>query len=77
MVPNSTLLVFCVTTFIFAVAVSGQRQAQCCEEYCYELDSERGQSAHFASKTAYQIVKGSEAGRQYLVPSTYEYSNIN
>lgn len=55
------------------MAVNGQRQARCCEAYCYELDKERGQAAHFGSKTAYQIIKGTQSGRlndtKYLVPS--------
>lgn len=49
--------------------VLGQRQAQCCQEYCYDLDSERVQAAHFGSKTSYSIAKGPESGRQYLVPN--------
>lgn len=61
---------FFVCTIILLGAVAhAQRQAQCCEEYCYELDSERPQSGHFSTKTAYQIAKGSDAGRQYYVPS--------
>lgn len=55
------------------VTVNGQRQAHCCQEYCYNLDTERVQAAHFGSKTAYQIVKGTQSGRlndtKYLVPS--------
>lgn len=55
------------------MAVNGQRQAHCCQEYCYNLDTERVQAAHFGSKTAYQIVKGTQSGRfndtKYLVPS--------
>lgn len=54
---------------LFASVVYGQRQAQCCEEYCYDLDSERPQSAHYSTKTAYQIAKGTEQGRQFYVPS--------
>lgn len=53
------------------VIVSAQRQGQCCQVYCYDLDNERPQSAHFGTKTAYLIAKGPENGRQYKVPSTY------
>lgn len=63
---------FLLLAIAFAAILSAancQRQAQCCEEYCYDLDSERQQSAHFGTKTAYQVVKGSETGRQYIVPS--------
>lgn len=60
---------------VFAVA-HAQRQAQCCEEYCYELDSERPQSGHFSTKTAYQIAKGSDFGRQYYVPSKSSFRII-
>lgn len=41
----------------------------CCEEYCYDLDAEKPQAGHFSTKTAYQIVKGSDSNRQYVVPS--------
>lgn len=51
------------------VLVSAQRRAECCQEYCYDLDNERVQSAHFGSKTSYLIAKGPESGRQYLVPN--------
>lgn len=62
-------LLFAIVLAAMLSAANCQRQAQCCEEYCYELDNERPQSAHFGTKTAYQIIKGSEAGRQYIVPS--------
>lgn len=62
-------LLFVIVITVVVSAANCQRQAQCCEEYCYDLDSERPQSAHFGTKTAYQIIKGSEIGRQYLVPS--------
>lgn len=41
----------------------------CCEEYCYDLDGDKPQAGHFGTKTAYQIVKGSDSNRQYVVPS--------
>lgn len=43
-------------------------QAQCCEEYCYTLDNERPQLAHFGTKTANKVSRGSETGRQFIVP---------
>lgn len=51
---------------IFVVSVRAhncQRKAQCCEKYCYDLNNVRTQLAHFGTKTAYQIIKGSESGR--------------
>lgn len=42
---------------------------QCCEDYCYDTDTEKPQSAHFGTKTAYQIIKGSDSQRQYVVPN--------
>lgn len=44
-----------------------QNKTECCEEYCYESDSERPQLAHFATKTVYKTVSGSATG-QYEVP---------
>lgn len=64
------ILALCVIGAV-NIVVQAQRQAECCEEYCYDADDERSQSAHFSTKTAYQIAKGSEAGRQFFVPSKY------
>lgn len=54
---------------IWSVVVSAQRQGECCQIYCYALDTERPQSAHLATKTPYLIAKGPETGQQYRVPS--------
>lgn len=70
-----TMLWLAVWCAMVAVAV-GQRRAECCEEYCYQLDSERTQSSHFSTKTAYEIARGTEAGRQYYVPSTVWFFSI-
>lgn len=72
------LPVLFVSVFILisSVVVSAQRQGECCQAYCYDLDSERPQTAHFATKTPYLIAKGPESGRQYLVPSTYPFQGI-
>lgn len=69
MTITEKFLLFAVVLVAALSVANCQRQAQCCEEYCYELDNERTQSAHFGTKTGYQIVKGSETGRQYIVPS--------
>lgn len=68
-IPTNLWSTLFFAIIVFASIAYGQRQAQCCEEYCYDLDSERPQSAHFSTKTAYQIAKGSDAGRQFYVPS--------
>lgn len=68
----SAVNVLAVLLGVFCVTIVGQRQAQCCKEYCYDLDTERLQSAHFATKTSYLIAKGPENGRQFLVPSMFE-----
>ncbi|XP_020812224.1 multiple inositol polyphosphate phosphatase 1 [Drosophila serrata] len=38
------------------------------DDYCFAQDTSRLQTRQFSSKTAYQIVKGSDIDRQYLVP---------
>ncbi|KAH8286913.1 hypothetical protein KR018_009042 [Drosophila ironensis] len=38
------------------------------DDYCFSQDTSRPQTRQFSSKTAYQIVKGSDIERQYLVP---------
>lgn len=64
---------FASIILISTVAVSAQRQGECCQVYCYDLDNERPQTTHFATKTPYLIAKGPESGRQYKVPSTYSF----
>lgn len=55
--------------FIFT-SINAQRQpGQCCDEYCYDTDGEKPQSSRFATKSAYQIIKGSDSRRQFVVPS--------
>lgn len=60
-----------IVVLLTIILVDGQRRGECCQDYCYNSDDERPQSAHFASKTSYLVVKGPETGRQYLVPSEY------
>jgi len=38
------------------------------DDYCFSKDTSRLQTRQFSSKTAYQIVKGTDIERQYLVP---------
>ncbi|KAL7733736.1 hypothetical protein ACLKA6_011467 [Drosophila palustris] len=38
-------------------------------DYCFGKDAERLQTRHFSSKTAYQIVKGTNIDKQYQVPN--------
>uniref|UniRef100_A0A6B2E6E2 Multiple inositol polyphosphate phosphatase 1 n=1 Tax=Phlebotomus kandelakii TaxID=1109342 RepID=A0A6B2E6E2_9DIPT len=42
---------------------------QCCEEYCYGTDSERVQARHYATKSAYQIIKSGDSSRYYNIPN--------
>lgn len=66
---ESIALNLLICALLAAVPIDAQRRGECCQEYCYDLDNERPQSAHFATKTSYLIAKGPETGRQYLVPS--------
>lgn len=58
-----------MVVLLMVQSVISQRQAQCCADYCYALDAERVQAAHFGSKTSYEIAKGPETTRKYLVPN--------
>lgn len=66
----------------FILIISGVVIAQYVEEYCYDSDRDRLQTKHFSTKTAYQIVRGLDSSRQYLVPSkrnqifSYYFTNI-
>lgn len=63
----SCVLVTCC--FIFPSTFAQRQPGQCCDEYCYDTDSEKPQSSRFATKSAYQIIKGSDSRRQFNVPS--------
>lgn len=39
------------------------------EDYCFGKDADRLQTRQFTSKTAYQIVKGTNIDKQYQVPN--------
>lgn len=56
-------------SILICSVVNAQRQATCCQEYCYAMDNERTQSVQFGTKTPYEIAKGVETGRDYLLPS--------
>lgn len=61
---------FMIAVIIVAIlsAAKCYLQSQCCEEYCYGLDNERSQLAHFGTKTANKVFRGSDTGRQFIVP---------
>ncbi|XP_037908687.1 multiple inositol polyphosphate phosphatase 1-like [Hermetia illucens] len=62
-------LIFSILFFIsYHYKVFAQRHRTCCEEYCFVTDQEKLQTKHFSSKTAYEIVKGADYGKQYTVP---------
>uniref|UniRef100_A0A1B0CIG3 Multiple inositol polyphosphate phosphatase 1 n=2 Tax=Lutzomyia longipalpis TaxID=7200 RepID=A0A1B0CIG3_LUTLO len=54
-----------------AVAIEGSLGfvTQCCEEYCYGTDSDREQARHYATKSAYQIIKSGDSSRYYSIPN--------
>lgn len=66
---ESVLQYLCVVILLMGTLAAAQKTNASHMEYCYARDNVRSQSARFASKTAYSFVKGSESGRQYLVPS--------
>lgn len=66
---NLHIVIIAIIAAMLVMVADGQRRGDCCQDYCYYMDNERPQSAHFASKTSYLIAKGPETGKQYLVPS--------
>lgn len=70
--------VLALSIFLVAmVVVEAQQQRQCCEDYCYDTDSEKPQTTHFGTKTAYEIIKGSNSKKQYVVPRKYSIKRLN
>ncbi|EDW05229.1 GH24977 [Drosophila grimshawi] len=55
-------LLLLLTALLALQLVGGQ------DDYCFGKDAEREQTRHFTSKTAYQIVKGTNMDKQYQVP---------
>lgn len=55
------------------VGVNGCPRTHCHAEYCYNLDTERVQNAHFGSKTAYDIAQDTRSDQfddtNYVIPS--------
>lgn len=58
----ATILVLCLQ-----ICVQSQ------DDYCFGKDTERPQTRHFTSKTAYQIIKGTNIEKEYLVPGVNLY----
>ncbi|XP_059613076.1 multiple inositol polyphosphate phosphatase 1-like [Phlebotomus argentipes] len=58
-----------VFALLLAIHCGQSLAAQCCEEYCYGTDSDRAQARHYATKTAYQIIRSGDASRYYSVPN--------
>ncbi|XP_055690989.1 multiple inositol polyphosphate phosphatase 1-like [Lutzomyia longipalpis] len=57
--------------FILMLSIEGSLGfvTQCCEEYCYGTDSDREQARHYATKSAYQIIKSGDSSRYYSIPN--------
>jgi hypothetical protein len=59
-----------IVTLFLAIAIIIAQINQCvCEDYCFATDEEQIQLQHFATKTAYQIVKGLDSSQEFIVPS--------
>ncbi|XP_055621311.1 multiple inositol polyphosphate phosphatase 1 isoform X2 [Toxorhynchites rutilus septentrionalis] len=58
------LIVFTVICTVFLSSADGG----CCESYCYSQDSDRTQSKHFATKTAYELIRAT-SNREHVVPN--------
>lgn len=65
---NLVSLLFVVVCLANIVAGQEQR-TECCEEYCYSLDSERPQAKRYASKSVYQVARGVDMSRHSEIPS--------
>ncbi|XP_062550122.1 multiple inositol polyphosphate phosphatase 1-like [Armigeres subalbatus] len=51
------------------LVVQAAKSSFCCEDYCYSRDRHRSQSKHFATKTAYEVVRGSASSKDHIVPN--------
>lgn len=56
-----------ILLFVSIVQLSQARSSKCCEDYCYSLDADRTQSKHFATKTAYELIRGSSTSQEHVV----------
>lgn len=71
---HSGIVLVCLVAFVATVTVAQKRQ--CCEDYCYDDDNDKPQSAHYGTKTAYQIVKGSSSRGQFALPSKCTHNTV-
>lgn len=74
MISNQFIIYVLFSCCYIFISINAQRQpGQCCDEYCYDTDGEKSQSSRFGTKSAYQIIKGSDSRRQFAVPSKFTY----
>ncbi|XP_055532258.1 multiple inositol polyphosphate phosphatase 1-like [Wyeomyia smithii] len=57
-----------IAGILLCLAYLVDAQSRCCEQYCYSQDNDRTQSKHFATKTAYEVIRGSISSREHIVP---------
>lgn len=65
------LTVAVLAAFTAVSLVDAQRNRACCEDYCFDTDKEQPQVKRLGTKTAYQVIRGSQSVRQFYVPSEY------
>lgn len=70
-VSTLTVAVVVLAAFVAVSAVDAQRNRACCEDYCFDTDKEQPQVKRLGTKTAYQVIRGSQSIRQFYVPSEY------
>ncbi|XP_058461709.1 multiple inositol polyphosphate phosphatase 1 [Malaya genurostris] len=58
-----------VAWLILCVVYLTKAQQRCCETYCYSQDSDRSQSKHFATKSAYEVIRAPISSREHIVPN--------
>ncbi|XP_052860126.1 multiple inositol polyphosphate phosphatase 1 [Anopheles cruzii] len=57
------------TVLLGLVNVSIAQRSDCCESYCYNDDHDRTQVQHFATKTAYEVIRIPDTDKQHIVPN--------
>ncbi|XP_058829522.1 multiple inositol polyphosphate phosphatase 1 [Topomyia yanbarensis] len=60
---------YLITSLLLWFVYLGKAQQRCCETYCYSQDSDRTQSKHFATKTAYEVIRAPISSREHIVPN--------
>lgn len=61
------IILITLITIVAAIYTKPKQTDDCCEEYCYHLDTSREQYVRFATRGVYEFMRGRDSQQQYSV----------